>query len=98
MGWIVVEVGTATTTAGRKLEIVEATGSHLPTVVGFVQSFARRFPTMLADLASSNDEDTCGIRHIDIGRRDVTLIVEEEQSLDAEMDHGTEEICLFLAD
>ena len=52
----------------------------------------------LVDLTSTNDEDPCSLRHTAVNKQELTFVVEEEQSADSETEHGTEEVCFFLAE
>jgi hypothetical protein len=98
VGWIAIEMGATTTADGRDLEITSATGDHLPATLGYAQPVNRRFPTTLVDMTTTNEEDPCGVRHVAMDNWGITFVVEEEQSLDAETAHGTENVCIFLAE
>jgi hypothetical protein len=49
-------------------------------------------------MTTTNEEDPCGVRHVAMDNWGITFVVEEEQSLDAETAHGTENVCIFLAE
>jgi hypothetical protein len=98
VGWIAIELGTTTTADGHNVDVASASGDYLPTTTAYTQAVNRLFPTALIDLASANDEDGCGVRNVAADHLDVTFVVEEERSLDDETDHGTEAICIFLAE
>jgi hypothetical protein len=53
---------------------------------------------MVAEAATTNEEDTCSTRYTSLTPRATTLALQEEQSSDAETSHVLEDTCLFVAE
>jgi hypothetical protein len=96
-GWIAMEIGSATV-EGRRLEVREHAVGNQPVNVSFAFVYDRRFPIMVAEAATTNEEDTCSTRYTSLTPRATTLALQEEQSSDAETSHVLEDTCLFVAE
>jgi hypothetical protein len=97
VGWIAIDTGTAIV-EGRDLEIFVTGVDHQPGSFGFTKPLERRFPFMVTDVTTADDEDTCSPRFETVYRLGATVMLQEEQSGDAETDHGTEDLSVFLAE
>ena len=98
VGWIAVDMGTGVTADGCLIEVLMGTAYDEYSTVQFTPSTARAFRTVVADMASAFGWNTATVRHDNLGRDKVDLLVQEEQSKDDEMDHLDEDVCLFVAE
>lgn len=99
VGWIAIDMGSTTTPSGRYIEILMSLVDEAYRTVHFTPANpSRRFRTVLADLASSFGADPAAMRHTNLGRNRIQVMVQEEQSLDTEMNHPFEDVCLFVAE
>ena len=62
------------------------------------QSVFERTPVFVADAQTTNGGDSSGLRWKGLNPESVEMWVQEEQSKDAETDHGKEDVGYFLAD
>ena len=60
--------------------------------------FNRRFPTVVADLATANETDACSLRYREVDRESIVLFLQEERSLDEEVAHVAEQLSVFVAE
>lgn len=97
-GWVAIEEGTVQTPAGRAIEVVVTQIDEQMSTLGYAMGVYRSFPTVVADISSAYDMDVCTIRHGVVGPASIELFVQEEQSLDAEMDHDMEEVSVLVAE
>jgi hypothetical protein len=97
LGWIAIEKGGGLTLDNRDVIVFDDTTSSTSTVVNFGQTFVSRFPVLLSDLATTAGADTCFLRYQNLGPSNVSLFVQEEQSLDLEMNHVVEKVSVFAA-
>jgi hypothetical protein len=98
IGWIAVDVGTGVSADGRRIEIFSTTVGDKYGTTQFTPSADRAFRTVVADMADVHGGDAAAIRHANLGRNRVSLVVQEETSTDAETNHPDEEVCLFVAE
>ena len=56
------------------------------------------FRTVVADVASTRELDPVSLRHEKLSRNRIQVVLQEEQSLDAEVSHAREDVCFFVAD
>ena len=97
VGWIAIDTGTAIV-EGRDLEIFVTGVDDQPGSFGFTRPLERRYPFLVTDVTTADDEDTCSPRFETVYRLGATVMLQEEQSVDAETDHGTEDLSVFLAE
>jgi hypothetical protein len=57
-----------------------------------------RFPVIVLDVGSAYDMDTCTVRYGDLTSTGVSIEIQEEQSLDDEVQHDPEEVSGFVAE
>ena len=98
VGWIAVEMGTGVTAGGRLIEILAASAGDEYSTTHFTPSTARAFRTVVADMANALGWDPATIRHDNLARDTIDLLVQEETSMDPETNHTDEEVCLFDAE
>jgi len=99
LGWIAIEMGNTTTPGGRYIETLMHAVDEAYRVVHFTPANPnRRFRTVVADIDSSFGGDPASTRHDGLGRNRVKLMVQEEQSMDDEMNHPFEDVCVFVAE
>jgi len=99
LGWIAVDMGSTTTPSGRYIEILMREVDEAYRIVHFTPANPdRRFRTVVSDMDSTFGDDPADLRHANLGRNRVSVMVQEEQSLDVETDHPLEEICVFVAE
>jgi hypothetical protein len=99
LGWIAIDMGNATLPNGRYIEIIAHLVDESFRTVHFTPADSnRRFRTVVADLASTFGGDAANLRHTGLGRNRVRLMVQEEQSFDAEVNHTFEDVCIFVAE
>jgi len=98
VGWIAVEMGTGVSADGRLIEILSSTAGDEYSTTQFTPSTARAYRTVVADMANIHGGDPATIRHAALSRNRVSLVVQEETSMDAETNHVDEEVCLFVAE
>jgi hypothetical protein len=98
LGWIAIQKGIGLTDDGRRIQVLDATANHLPTKVTFTPVMKRRFPVLIDDLSTSFDFDPAVAAQTGLTPSQVQISVQEEQSLDAEIEHGLESISVFGAE
>lgn len=98
VGWIAIQKGTGLTNDGRRIEILDAKASHLPTTVTFGQIMKRRFPVLLQNLSSSVDANPAVAAQAGLTPSQVQVRAQEEQSQDTEVEHGSESMSVFVAE
>jgi hypothetical protein len=98
LGWIAVEKGSGTTDDNRTLAVLSGYISHVPAVIEFGRTMSCRFPTVLADIVTTYGTDPCSLRYKALGPSSIELYLQEEASLDAEMNHVAEGISIFAAE
>jgi len=97
LGWIAIAKGLGTV-GNRKIEITDVQATHLPAHKDFASSFNRRYPVVLCDLNSSNGWNTAVAALQNLTPSSVECYVQEEQSLDPEMNHVQEILSVFAAE
>ena len=98
VGWFAIEPGLGQTASGRAIEVFTTLADSDPTPVTFLHSYARKHPSLIADIASSYDVDPCGPRLASVGSTGAELFLEEEQSDDPEMEHAVEDVSILVAE
>jgi len=98
VGWIAMDKGTGVTAGGRLIEVLMGTAYDEYSTIQFTPSTARAFRTVVADMAGVAGGNPATVRHDNLSRNRVDLLVQEEQSKDEEMDHLHEAVCLFVAE
>ena len=58
----------------------------------------RRFPVLLGDIVTTNESDPVFLRYRNLTPSTVELFLQEEQSLDDETAHVTEDVSIFAAE
>ena len=98
IGWIAIKNGTGNTNDNRSVVVLSGSTSHIPTLINFGQSMARRFPVVISDMVSTYGGDPGFLRYQDLGPSSIHLFIQEEASLDTEMNHTTEKVSVFVAE
>ena len=98
VGWIAVEMGTGVTSGGRGIEILATSADDEYSTTHFTSSTTRAFRTVVADMANAIGWDPATIRHDNLAKDAIDLLVQEETSMDPETNHTAEGICLFVAE
>ncbi|NOY62184.1 MAG: hypothetical protein GXP10_03330 [Gammaproteobacteria bacterium] len=97
LGWIAIERGIGTE-GGRRIEVIESSADHTPTLLNYNQNFRRRFMTVLGDMSTTNEIDSATVGVSSESASGAEFFIREEQSLDAETDHAVENISVFAAE
>jgi len=98
IGWIAIEKGTGNTSDNRSVVVLSDSTNHIPTQINFGQSMARRFPIVVSDMVTTYGGDPCFLRYQNLDPNSIDLFIQEEASLDAEMNHVVEDVSLFVAE
>ncbi|NOR05888.1 MAG: hypothetical protein GQ575_06235, partial [Deltaproteobacteria bacterium] len=98
IGWIAIEKGTGNTSDNRSVVVLSGSTSHIPTQINFGQSMARRFPVVVSDMVTTYGSDPGFLRYQNLLPSSIDLFIQEEASLDAEMNHVLENVSLFVAE
>ena len=98
LGWVAIEKGTGNTSDNRSVVVLKGSTSHISTRINFGQGMARRFPVVVSDIMSTYGADPGFLRYQDLLPGSIDLFIQEEQSLDAEMNHTTEDVSLFVGE
>jgi hypothetical protein len=100
IGWIAIEKGTGNTADNRSVVVLMLSDStnHIPTKINFGQSMARRFPVVVSDMITTYGSDPCFLRYQNLGPSSIDLFIHEEASSDAEMNHTTEGVSVFVGE
>jgi hypothetical protein len=98
ISWIAIEKGTGKTNDNRSVVVLSDSTSHIPTQIDFGQSMARRFPVVVSDMITTYGADPGFLRYQNLGPGSIDLFIQEEASADAEMNHTTENVSLFVAE
>jgi len=99
LGWIAVDMGSTTTPSGRYIEILMHEVDEAYLTVNFTPANPnRRFRTVVSDIDTTIGADPADVRHTDLGRDRISVMVQEEQSMDMETNHPFEEVCVFVAE
>jgi hypothetical protein len=98
IGWIAIKRGTGKTNDNRSVVVLSGSTSHIPTQTSFGQSMARRFPVVVSDMITTYGGDPCFLRYQDLLPSSIDLFIQEEASLDAEMNHIVEDVSVFVAE
>jgi hypothetical protein len=98
IGWIAIEKGTGNTSDNRSIVVLSDSTNHIPTQINFGQSMARRFPIVVSDMITTYGADPCFLRYQNLGPSSIDLFIQEEASLDAEMNHVVEDVSVFVAE
>ena len=98
IGWIAIEKGTGNTADNRSVVVLNDSTSHIPTQISFGQSMARRFPVVVSDMVSTYGADPGFLRYQNLGPSSIDIFIQEEASLDAEMNHAVEDVSLFVGE
>ena len=96
VGWIAIEQGVGTDNA---LNFVAGSTGNSVNDSNFTLNYGTTFsspPVLIAAMQSYNDTDLAVVRSRSINNGDAVIFLEEEQSLDAETTHGSENVG-FLA-
>ena len=98
IGWIAIKRGTGKTNDNRSVAVLSGSTNHIPTKINFGQSMARRFPVVVSDMITTYGGDPGFLRYQNLLPNSIDLFIQEEASLDAEMNHTTEEVSLFVGE
>ena len=98
LGWIAVEPGSTTTSDNRDVAVGQTTASHQPVVRPLGLSADRQFPVLLGDIVSTFGNNPVFLRYRNLTPSSAELFLQEEQSLDSETGHVTEDISIFAAE
>jgi hypothetical protein len=98
IGWVAIEKGTGNTNDNRSVVVLSGSTSHIPTQINFGHVMARHFPVVISDMITTYGGDPGFLRYQDLGPSSIDLFIQEEASLDAEMNHATEEVSLFVGE
>jgi hypothetical protein len=99
IGWIAIKNGTGKTNDNRSVKVFGDSTNHSPTPpINFGQSMARRFPVVVSDMITTYGGDPCFLRYQNLGPSSIDLFIQEEASLDAEINHVVEDVSLFVAE
>jgi hypothetical protein len=98
IGWIAIKKGTGNTADNRSVVVLSDSTNHNPTQINFGQSMARRFPVVVSDIITTYGADPCFLRYQNLGPSSIDLFIQEEASLDVEMNHIVEDVSLFVAE
>jgi hypothetical protein len=97
LGWIAIDKGTGLTTDNRDVLVFDGTASSTSQVVNFGHTFTSRYPVLVSDISTINEDDTHFLRYQELGPSSVKLFLQEEQSLDTETAHSSESVHVFVA-
>lgn len=99
LGWVAIQKGTGSTSDGRRIQILDATASHLPATVAFSPpSTSRRFRVLLPSLSGSASLEPAVAAQKNLTPSQVQVYVQEEQSKDQETGHSPESLSVFVAE
>ncbi len=98
LGWIAIDMGRVVAENGRSIDVRAHRVDSSFRTVHFVPIQRGRFRTVVADVATVKESDPVSLRHAYLGRNRIQVMLQEEQSLDAEMSHVREEVCFFIAE
>jgi hypothetical protein len=98
IGWIAIKKGTGNTTDNRSVVVLKDSTSHIPTQINFGQSMARRFPVVVSHMITTYGGDPGFLRYQNLLPGNIDLFIQEEASLDAEMNHTVEDVSVFVGE
>jgi hypothetical protein len=98
IGWVAIEKGTGNTADNRSVVVLSDSTSHIPTQINFGQVMSRRFPVVVSDMVTTFGSDPCFLRYQNLVPSSIDLFIQEEASSDAEMNHTTEDVSVFVAE
>jgi len=98
LGWIAVEMGRGETPSGRVIDVFAREIGTGFRELHLSPNESRLFRTVVADVATTRELDPVSVRHGKLSRNRIEVLLQEEQSLDAEMLHANEEVCFFVAE
>lgn len=100
LGWIAIQAGHGTTTDGRAFDVLDTSVDSQSTSVPFGETLAGRFPSVLAHVESMLGMDSVVVRYQGLtpAPDGVNLMLQEEQSADAETKHLAEEVSVFAGE
>ena len=98
LGWIAIKRGMGKTNDNRSVAVLSGSTNHIPTKINFGQSMARRFPVVVSDIITTYGSDPCFLRYKNLLPSSIDLFIQEEASLDTEMNHPTEDVSVFVAE
>ena len=98
LGWIAIKKGTGNTTDNRSVVVLSGSTNHIPTQINFGRVMARRFPVVVSDMITTYGGDPGFLRYQNLLPSSIDLFIQEEASLDAEMNHVVEDVSLFVAE
>ena len=96
LGWIAIEKG-STSGLKRNFTVLGGTVGDDPTRIPF-SPVDRQFPVIIADVNSFRGFDPVTLRYRRLTQVSVDLLLQEEQSFDAETRHTSESVSIFVAE
>ena len=99
LSWIAIQRGDGTLSDGRRVRVMDAVLDAPVVSVPFGMGVRNRFPVVLSHIVSTLGIDPVVLRFENLDATGVDLVAEEEQSADAETEHGAaEDLSVFIAE
>jgi hypothetical protein len=96
--WIAIQRGTTQASHGRKITVTARSVNHRTVLENIGTTGKRAFPFVLGNVTTTSGNDPVSLRLSDLRRKAFKLLLQEEQSHDAETRHVRERVSVLVAE